>query len=166
MSDWDTPIRHQIHRKGISAEAKKWKPKRYLALCDTVSPSSAKPKACFIWKMALDAKPAFSMANFQRATTYILSKRKIPQRHACKSETLAQSMTANIVQKSQLLRSRVGLSFLVTSYCPLLLSPPPGIWQVKCPCPLEFAIHKKKKPNSLELAWRGWSCVQLELTDA
>ena len=85
-SDWDTPIGHQIHRKKFSAEARKWKSKRYIALCDIVPPGSAKPKTCFIRKMALDTKPAFSMANFQRAITH-KKKRKIRQRHARESET-------------------------------------------------------------------------------
>ena len=47
----------RIHREGISAEAKKkWKSKRYLALCATVSPGSAKLKTCFVQKVAPDAK--------------------------------------------------------------------------------------------------------------
>lgn len=47
----------RIHREGISAEAKKkWKSKRYLSLCATVSPDSAKLKTCFVRKVAPDAK--------------------------------------------------------------------------------------------------------------
>ena len=38
---------------------------------------------------------------------------------------------------------------------PLLSSPPPGIWQLKCSRPRVFAIHEKKKANSRGLA-RGW----------
>ena len=42
--------------------------------CHSVTelPGSAKPKAYFIGKMALDTKAPFSMTNFQRATTHIL----------------------------------------------------------------------------------------------
>ena len=46
---------------------------------------------------------------------------------------------------------------------PLLLSPPPGIWQLKCSRPREFAIHEKKKANSRRLA-RGGGWAQVELT--
>ena len=82
--------------------------------------------------MALDTKSAFSTANFQRATTHILQKRKISQGRAWESETLKRSKTkkyntiascesgtsktGNTVQKSQLLRSCVGLSILATYY--------------------------------------------------
>ena len=45
--------------------------------------------------------------------------------------------------------------------CPLFLSPPQGIWQLKSPHPWEFAIQGKK--NAME-GGGGW--VQLELTDA
>ena len=47
-------------------------PKDHLALCDTVPSGRAKPEAYFMRKMALDTKPAFSMANFLRAATHSL----------------------------------------------------------------------------------------------
>ena len=45
--------------------------------------------------------------------------------------------------------------------CPLFLSPPQGIWQLKSLHPWEFAIQGKKK-----MLWGGGGWVQLELTDA
>ena len=38
--------------------------------------------------------------------------------------------------------------------CPVLSSPPLGIWQIKCHSPREFAIHKKEKANSVNPG--GW----------
>ena len=41
-------------------------------------------------------------------------------------------------------------------------SPLLGLWQLKCPCPQEFAIQGKKSAY----AWGGGDWAQLELTDA
>ena len=46
--------------------------------------------------------------------------------------------------------------------CPLFLSPPRGIWQLKSPHPREFAIQGKKNANARGSARDG----ELELTDA
>ena len=40
--------------------------------------------------------------------------------------------------------------------CPLFLSPPRGIWQLKSPHPREFAIQGKKNANAPGSAPRGW----------
>ena len=47
------------------------------------------------------------------------------------------------------------LVVLGRSICPPLSSPPPGIWQLKCPRPREFAIHKKKKGKFPGVSPRG-----------
>ena len=72
----------------------------------------------------INTKTAFSTANFERATTHIFSKGKIPKRHA-------RSKTENTVQKSQPLRSCVGLSILDTLYC--TYSDPFHTGLLKCP---------------------------------
>ena len=54
--------------------------------------------------------------------------------------------------------------------CPLFLSPPRGIWQLKSPHPREFAIQGKKNANAPGSApgggEGGGSWTQVELTDA
>ena len=61
----------------------------------------------------------------------IFSKGKIPKRHACKSKALKRSKPENTVQKSQPLRSCVGLSILATSYGAYSDPFPTGL--LKCP---------------------------------
>ena len=51
--------------------------------------------------------------------------------------------------------------------CPLFLSPPRGIWQLKSPHPREFSIQGKKNANVPGSArGAGGSWTQVELTDA
>ena len=53
--------------------------------------------------------------------------------------------------------------------CPLFLSPPRGIWQLKSPHPWEFAIQGKKNANARGVSPRGGGVggwAQVELTDA
>ena len=49
--------------------------------------------------------------------------------------------------------------------CPLLSSPPWGIWQLKSPHPREFVMQGKKKKKRLGAAGIDW-CIMLKAFDA
>ena len=87
-----------------------------------------------IKKLALDTKPA---------TTHIFSKGKIPKKHARKSNALKRSKTKNMVQKTQPLRSCVGLSILATSYCAYSDPFPTGLLK----CPYSFFLGQGNEAN-------------------